>query len=660
MRQLFLAGFVAVIVPSLAHPQDAQRTQPVLSARSAAIIDQKGLRFKDLNRNGVLDPYEDWRLSPSRRVRDLVGRMTLEEKAGLMMHGTARSVGPLAIAGVGGQYDTAATGRLIRDAKVNHFITRLGGDPKLLAEQNNQLQEVAERTRLGIPLTISTDPRNHFQYVVGASVMTGRFSQWPETLGLAATRDAALVRRFADIARQEYRAVGIQETLSPQADLSTEPRWSRINGTFGEDADLAQRLVRAYVEGFQHGANGVDDQGVAAVVKHWVGYGAQKNGLDSHSSYGRYATFPGGNFAYHVRPFTGAFAAHVAGVMPTYSILEGVTVDGQPLEQVGAGFNRQLLTGLLRNRYKFDGVIITDWLITNDCPETCRNGVPAGQRPSFANVAMPWGVEDLSKTDRFAKAVNAGVDQFGGSEEAQFVVDGVRSGKISETRIDESAYRIALQKFRLGLFENPYVDATKANSIAGNASFQTQATAAQHRALVLLENKKNILPLAPAGKRVFLRGIDPKVAAQYGFTVVPDVSQADIAIVRTVAPFQTLHPQYMFGSMMHEGDLGFQSADTAFAAINRITSAVPTIVTVYLDRPAILGSLKDQAAALIGNFGVSDAALLDVVTGKARPEGRLPFELPSSMQEVEAQRSDVAHDTAHPLYPIGFGRSYSR
>jgi beta-glucosidase len=273
---------------------------------------------------------------------------------------------------------------------------------------------------------------------------------------------------------------------------------------------------------------------------------------------------------------------------------------------------------------------------------------------------MPWGVEDLSKTDRFAKAVNAGVDQFGGSEEPQFVVDGVRSGKISEKRIDESAYRIALQKFRLGLFENPYVDATKANSIAGNPSFQAQATAAQRRALVLLENKKNILPLAPAGKRVFLRGVDPKVAAQYGFTVVPDVSQADVAIVRTVAPFQILHPQYMFGSMQHEGDLGFQGADTVFGAINRITSAVPTIVSVYLDRPAILGSLKDRAAALIGNFGVSDAALLDVVTGKARPEGRLPFELPSSMREVEAQRSDVAHDTAHPLYPIGFGRTYSR
>ncbi|MFL5523388.1 MAG: glycoside hydrolase family 3 protein [Gemmatimonadaceae bacterium] len=647
----------AVMISALARAQGSTH-QPLLVARSSPIIAQGKFRFRDLNRNGKLDPYEDWRLSASRRARDLVGRMTLEEKAGLMMHGTARSVGPLAIAGVGGQYDTAAAGKLIREAKVNHFITRLGGDPRVLAEQNNALQEVAERTRLGIPLTISTDPRNHFQYVVGASSMTGRFSQWPETLGLAAVGDASLVRRFADIARQEYRAVGIQETLSPQADLSTEPRWARINGTFGEDAELAQRMVRAYVEGFQHGANGVDAQGVAAVVKHWVGYGAAKNGFDSHNAYGRYASFPGNDFSYHVKPFTGAFAAHVAGVMPTYSILQGVSIDGRPVEQVGAGFNKQLLTGLLRNRYHFDGVVLTDWAVTNDCGELCQNGTPAGERPSFANVGMPWGVENLSKTDRFAKAVNAGVDQFGGTEESQYVVDAVRSGKITEKRIDESAYRIALQKFRLGLFENPYVDPSRANSIAGNTSFQAQATAAQERSLVLLENRKSILPLAPAGKRVFLRGVDPQIASQYGFTVVTDPSQADVAIVRTVAPFQTLHPQYMFGSMQHEGDLGFEQTDTTYTAIERITAAVPTIVTVYLDRPAILGALKDRAAALIGNFGVTDTALLDVITGKAKPEGKLPFELPSSMQEVEAQQSDVPHDTAHPLYPFGFGRTY--
>lgn len=647
-----------VAVPTLALAQ--KTAQPSLSSRSAKIVETNGLRFKDLDRNGRVDPYEDWRLPAATRARDLVARMTLEEKAGMMMHGTARSSGPAGGAGVGIAYDTAATGKLIRDAGVNSFITRLGGDPRALAAANNQLQAIAESTRLGIPLTISTDPRNHFQYVLGASVQSGRFSQWPETLGLAAIGDPALVRRFADIARQEYRAVGIRETLSPQADLATEPRWSRINGTFGEDPDLARQLVRAYVAGFQHGANGVDTAGVAAVVKHWVGYGAQKNGFDSHSSYGRYADFSDNDLDVHIEPFRGAFAAHVAGVMPTYSILQGATVNGKRVEQVGAGFNKQLLTDLLRNRYGFDGVILTDWAVTNDCGDVCRNGFPAGQRPTFQGVAMPWGVEDLPKADRFAKAVNAGVDQFGGTEEAQFLIDAVRSGKITERRIDESARRIAEQKFRQGLFENPYVDTAAAGALVGSAAFQAEANAAQQRSLVLLENKNDILPLSSRGKRVFLHGIDSATAARYGFQVVSDLSRAELAIVRTSAPYQTLHPNYMFGSMQHEGDLGFAADNAELKEIERITAKVPTIVTVYLDRPAILTPIRDKASALIANFGVSDAALLDVITGVAAPRGKLPFELPSSMREVETQHSDLPHDTAHPLYRIGYGRRYAR
>ncbi len=272
---------IGVVAPTGVSPQarasgGAPPSQPRLGTRGVPIIERDGLRFKDLNRSGALDPYEDWRLTPEARARDLAGRMTLEEKAGTMMHGTARGAGPMAMAGVGTSYDTAANRALIDGAKVTSMITRLGGLPASLAAQNNSLQEIAERTRLGIPVTISTDPRHHFQYVLGASVTEGQFSQWPETLGFAALGDTALMKRFGDIARQEYRAVGIHMALSPQADLATEPRWSRINGTFGEDADLAGRMVGAYVAGFQHGTHGVDSAGVQTVVKHWVGYGAAK------------------------------------------------------------------------------------------------------------------------------------------------------------------------------------------------------------------------------------------------------------------------------------------------------------------------------------------------------------------------------------------------
>ncbi len=587
----------------------------------APILQQDSLRFRDSNRNGVLDPYEDWRLTPEQRARDLVARMTLEEKAGAMMHGTARSAGPTGNVGFGGVYDTAAVRALIDSVKVNSMITRLSGDPALIATQNNALQRIAEGTRLGIPLTISTDPRNHFQYVPGTSSQTNRFSQWPEALGFAAVGDTALMRQFGDIARQEYRAVGIHMALSPQADLATEPRWPRVAGTFGEDAALAERMVRAYVAGFQHGENGLDTGSVSTVVKHWVGYGAAKDGWDSHTYYGRFASFPGHNFDYHIRPFLGAFAAHAGGVMPTYSILEGI-------EQVGAGYSRHLLTDMLRDRYGFRGVIVTDWAITSDCTQRCREGAPQGERPSFADVGMPWGVESLSMRQRFVKGVLAGVDQFGGTERADMLVDAVRAGELSEARLDTSVVRIMTQKFALGLFEHPYVDADAATRLVGNAAFQAAALGAQRRALVLLE------------------------------TVVTDPKQADVAIMRLTTPFERLHPQYVFGQFFHEGRLAFQNGDLDYEAFKLVSAAVPTIVTVYLDRPAILTPIQRGARALIANFGVSDAALLDVLTGRAQPEGRLPFELPSSMQAVEAQKPDLPHDSARPLYPFGFGRQY--
>jgi beta-glucosidase len=664
-----LALLVGVLAPCpavvLAQPTPTgarTQAQPLLGSRNAPVLEQGGLRFRDLNRNGALDPYEDWRLKPEARARDLVKRMTLEEKAGTMMHGTARSTGPMGAVGMGARYDTAANRTLIAGAKVTSMITRLGGDPTSLAAENDALQEIAERTRLGIPITISSDPRHHFQYVLGASDTAVRFSQWPEPLGLAALGDAALVRRFGDIARQEYRAVGIHMALSPQADLATEPRWSRINGTFGEDADLAGGLVRAYVQGFQHGAAGTDNVGVAAIVKHWVGYGAARQGYDSHSFYGRFATFPGQNLEYHVRPFLGAFAAHVAGVMPTYSILAGARWEGRIIEPVGAGFNRQLLTGLLRGRYRYQGVILTDWAITEDCTARCRAGAPAGERPSFADVGMPWGVEDLTMRRRFVKAVRAGVDQFGGTERADMLVQAVRAGELTEGRIDESVVRVLALKFALGLFENPYVDATEAAGRVGTESFRAAALDAQRRALVLLENGGGLLPLksaqAGAPLRVYVHGIATQAIARQGWTVVADPKQADVAIMRLTAPFQTLHPAYVIGAMQHEGSLAFRDGDPQYEEFKRVSADVPTVVTVYLDRPAILTPLRDRARAVIANFGVSDEALLDVLAGRAKPEGKLPFELPSSMEEVEAQRSDVPHDSARPLYGIGFGRSY--
>jgi beta-glucosidase len=638
------AAALALIAASPAWAADP----PKLGARSAPLIHVDGLSFKDLDRDGKLQPYEDWRLTPQARAADLVGRMTLEEKAGTMMHGTAPS--PNNPFGSGQAYDLAAAAKLIDGQRVTSFITRLNGSGAVIAAENNKLQALAEKTRLGVPLTISTDPRNHFQHTAGAGVAAGGFSKWPESLGFAAIGDEALTRRFGEVARQEYRAVGIHMALSPQADLATEPRWSRITGTFGEDADLASRMVRAYVAGFQAGEGGLTPTSVIAVVKHWVGYGAAKDGWDSHNPYGRYASFPTGNFAYHLKPFEGAFAAKAAGVMPTYSILQDLTLDGKPVEQVGAGFNKYLLTGLLRGRYGFDGVILSDWAITNDCPATCRGEWKAGQPPL---IGMPWGVDDLTETQRFAKALDAGVDQFGGTEHSERLVEIVKSGQVREARLDESVRRILVQKFQQGLFEDPYVDPEAAGRIVGSAVFQAEGDAAQARSLVMLERKDGV-PSLTAGRKVYLRGLDAAAATARGLVVVDAPEKADLAIIRTGAPHQVLHPNYLFGLVQHEGDLDFKDGDPDYQAILQASAKVPTIVVVFLDRPAILTNVKDRASVLIGDFGVSDAVLLKVLAGEAKAEGRLPFELPSSMAAVNAQASDRPHDSEKPLYPFGY------
>jgi beta-glucosidase len=637
-----------------------QLAQQDLQARGVELITHDGFTFKDLNRNGTLEPYEDWRLSPEERARDLVGRMTLEEKAGTMLHGTTPSATP-GVPGGGTEYDIDRARHLIVDVGVTSMITRLSTAPAEFAEQNNALQELAEGGRLAIPLSISTDPRNSFQFVHGASLEAGSFSRWPETLGFAATRDTELVRRFADIIRQEYRAVGISVGLSPMADIACEPRWPRVSGTFGEDPDVVRKMAGAYVTGLQAGSDGLTPDSVLAVVKHWAGYGAAEHGWDSHNAYGKYARFSSqANFERHVEAFTDSFRAKVAGVMPTYSILQGVTVDGQPLEQVAGGFNRQLLTDLLRNRYGFDGVVVSDWGITSDADDNCVNGWPEGQTPGFQGFGTPWGAETLSVVDRFAKGINAGIDQFGGTEDAAAILEAVRQGKVTEARIDESVVRILTQKFAQGLFENPYADPAAALEVLGNAQFQAEARTAQQRALVLLKNASEgagALPLS-AGAKLYLHGIDRAAAEQAGFTVVDAPADADVAVVRTETPHEMLHPNYVFGSRQHEGNLAFAPGQADFDTIAAISDAVPTIVTVYMDRPAILTALEPLASGILVNFGISDEALIEVLSGGAQPEGTLPFALPGSMDAVEKQSPDAGPDSRDPQYKLGFGLRY--
>lgn len=606
-----------------------------LLGKDAPTLTQDGITFRDLNKNGKLDPYEDPRRPVAERVEDLLKQVTLEEKAGLLFHTMIGMNKDGTILEKTGIFPLPQTSDMIARRLMNHFNILEGSDPRHMAEWHNRIQKLAEQTRLGIPITISTDPRHAFSQNPLASMMAGSFSQFPEQTGLAATRDVELVQKFGDIARQEYLAVGIRLALHPMADLATEPRWARANGTFGEDADISAAMTAAFIRGFQGETLGKDS--VACMTKHFPGAGPQKDGEDAHFSYGKEQVYPGDNFDYHLKPFEAAFKAGTAQIMPYY----GMPVD-TPLEEVGFGFNKDVITGLLRGKYGFEGVVCTDWMLLNPLKIMGREVMPA----------RAWGVENLSVAQRAQKIIEAGVDQFGGEACPEVIVQLVRDGKVSEARIDQSVRRLLRDKFRLGLFDNPYLDVNAAEKIVGQPEFRKVGELAQRKSIVLLKNEKQTLPLK-GGHKIYVENIKPEAISQYG-QVVSDIANADIAILRLNSPYEKR--KGLMEGFFHAGELDFKEPEKT--RILNILNQVPTVVDIYLERPAVIPDIAEQSAALLANFGASDEAVLDVIFGKFAPQGKLPFELPSSMEAVRKQKEDMPHDSENPLFAFGHGLSY--
>ncbi len=600
--------------------------------------------FRDLNKNGRLDPYEDPRRPVEARVEDLLSQMTLEEKAGMMFHAMIGMNPDGSLVEGESQVGSISTSDMVLNKKMNTFNVLQGTRPGLMAEWYNRLQALAESSRLGIPVTIASDPRHSYGVSDNpvASFLAGDFSEWPEPIGLGATDDPELVREFGDIARQEYLAVGIRIALHPMVDLCTEPRWSRAYGCFGEDADLVSRIAYAYIRGLQGETLGPES--VACMTKHFPGGGPQLGGEDPHFHYGREQVYPGDNFEYHLKPFEAAFAAGTAQIMPYY----GMPV-GTDLEEVGFSYSKGVVTDLLRGRFGFDGVVCTDWGLVTDQEYVGGEVMPA----------RAWGVEHLDRRQRVAKIIEAGVDQFGGEFCPELVVDLVRDGRIPEGRIDVSVRRLLRDKFRLGLFDNPYVDPEAAERIVGNSRFRERGEYAQRKSIVLLKNGDRggapVLPLA-GRPRLYLENVDRDVAARYG-EIVERPEDADFAVLRLRAPYEA-RDRNLLERLFHSGDLDFKEPEKG--RILSLLRTVPTIVDIFLERPAVVPEIAAEAIGLLADFGANDAALLDVVFGRFSPTGKLPFELPSSMEAVRNQKEDVPHDSENPLFPFGFGLTYSR
>ena len=688
------------------------------------IIEKDGLFFKDLSRDGKLDKYEDWRLSSEERAKDLATKMTIKQIAGLMLYSRHQSIPASSSGWFPGTYEgkpyeesgakpwelTDEQIAFLANDHLRHVLVTTVESPETAARWNNKVQAFAEGTGLGIPANNSSDPRHatdaSSEFNAGSG---GHISMWPETLGLAATFDPAITKKFAEIASREYRALGLATALSPQIDIATDPRWFRFNGTFGEDSKLAADMARAYVDGFQTSdgdeeiAEGWGYDSVNAMVKHWPGGGSGEGGRDAHYSCGKYAVYPGNNFDEHLIPFVdGAFkldgkTGRASAVMPYYTIsLDQDTMNG---ENVGNSYSSYLIKDLLRRKYGYDGVVCTDWGITADV---------SGARDSFLS-GKPWGVESLTIAERHYKLLMAGVDQFGGNNEIEPVLEaywmGVREHgeAFMRERFEQSAVRLLKNMFRLGLFENPYLDPEKSAQIVGNPEFMQEGYEAQLKSIVMLKNKNGVLPrermskvyipkrFMAAGKDWFgnptperlEHPVNLAVVSKY-FEVVDNPDEADFGLAFISTPksgtgysqedeeqggngYVPLSLQYKPYTAEHAREVSLAGEPCENGPLNRsykgktvtpqnttdlnmvletkeMMKGKPVIVSMLLTNPTVVGEFEAEVDAIVAHFGVQDQALMEVMAGEVEPSGLLPMQMPAHMRTVEEQFEDVAFD----------------
>src|SRR5678815_4118409 len=716
-------------------------------ASGVTILTIDGLHFKDLNKNGKLDKYEDWRLPVDVRAKDLASKLSIEQIAGLMLYSSHQMIpsmggfGPLGAATYNGK-KFAESGaqpcdlsdqqkKFLKDDNLRHVLVVVVQSPEVAARWNNNAQALVEGLGLGIPINNSSDPRNGVvastEYNAGAG---GKISMWPEELGLAATFDPSLVEKFGQIASKEYRALGIATALSPQIDLGTEPRWSRIGGTFGEDPKLAADMARAYVDGFQTSTgkdeikNGWGFHSVNAMVKHWPSGGPEEGGRDAHFAYGKFAVYPGNDFQTQLVPFVdGGFKLNgktkkAAAVMPYYTI--SYDQDKKYGENVGNSYSKYIITDLLRNKYNYDGVVCTDWLVTAN----------EGKTPDvFAGKS--WGVEKLSVAERHYKVIMAGVDQFGGNNDAGPVIEAYNMGvkehgeQWMRQRFEQSAVRLLRNIFQVGLFENAYLDPEQSKKIVGDPEFMKAGYEAQVKSIVLLKNKGKVLPLqkqktvyipkrfTAAGKDWF--GNKKKKKTDYPvnldivkkyFNVTDDPSKADVAIVFIESPkggtgyskedrqkngngyvpislqYGPYTAEYAREKSMAAGDPVVDPTITDRSYKGKSVTAnntselktildtkaamgdKPVVVCMSLNNPAVVAEFESKIDGLMVSFGVQDQALMNVLSGAAEPSGLLPVQMPANMRTVEEQKEDVAHDmqcyvdSEGHKYDFGYGMNW--
>lgn len=703
-----------------------------LGYTSAPLLEVKGYVFKDLNRNGELDVYEDWRQSVEKRAADLASRLTPEQICGLMLYSSALDA------------KTAELGQkeidLLGTDNIRHMLVRRVATPEIGARWSNAIQAYCENAPLGIPSNNSTDPRHYTNGTAnvnnykpehdGEYDPTGvnDISKWPREMGLGATFDLDVIRRHGEVASAEYRALGITTALSPQADLASEPRWRRFYGTFSEDPILLRDIVMTYCDAFQTTAGsktGWGAESVNCMVKHWPGGGTGEGGRDAHFGIGKYGVYPGGNFEGNTLPFVdGAFklpgkTKMASAVMPYYTISYGQDPEG---ENVGNGFSKYIIQNLLRDKNDYQGVVCTDWGIVRN------NQVPWAR--ISGNTGTPWGMENATPAERRLKCFEAGVDQLGGAKDSDISLEAFRlwaekyGEESARERMELSARRLLVNIFNVGVFENPYVDPQKAAEIVGCKEYVADGYDAQLKSVVMLKNASEALPKqgrlkvyeplrhVPAGLTHWMKPtaeydeypISKEVLERY-YDVVDTPEEADFAIVYIKSPvghwgyiqnedlakeghYNPISlqwgpytattareksvaggdPQEASDNRSYRGYSETSSNESDMYLVQDTKKAMgdkPVVVYVATERPFVPAEIEPWCDALLIGFGVSNNAILDIISGAFEPYGLLPCQMPKNMETVEAQCEDVPHDmecytdAAGNTYDFAYGLNWS-
>lgn len=672
LKKKIIFGLVASLFWTCTVPKtNITSVQPQLGNRSAELLTINGLQFKDLNKNKQLDKYEDWRLPTEQRINDLIAQMTLEEKVGFMLISTTRLKGDWSfeqnapkeeITSGFNEKDliqsmnmfsrkplpypmlsASGTTKGVTQNHLRHFILRANTSTKILAEWANNLQALCESSRLGIPAIVASNPRNHITIdaSIGLSVGTTTFSRWPGELGLAAMHDLKLTREFAEIAGKEWSSIGLRKAYMYMADLATEPRWQRIEGTFGEDADWAAAMMKEVVLGFQGEKLGKNS--VALTTKHFPGGGPQVEGHDPHFVWGQDQHYPGNMFDYHLKPFQAAIDAGTSSIMPYYA-----KPIGTKYEELAFAYNKAIIKDLLRGKMGFKGIINSD---------------------TGPIEMMPWGVEKLSILERYQKAIDCGVDIFSGSADPALLLETVKKGMVSEARINESVARLLKEKFDLGLFENPYVDVETAVKTVGNSDFQKRADLAMRKSIVLLRNENKLLPLSKKTKIYFESYYDNGRTKNPITVIKPQNNQCpnlEFVDTKDEADVVLLWLTPNMGSLFNtkEGEpieLELSKVKIDIARVNALTGSKPTIVALNYTSPWVIEEIdKGNLKTILATFGTSQEALLDIVSGKFNPTGKMPFSTPKSRQAVLDNKSDVPGHMKpnYALFKFGDGLSF--